>query len=192
MIYWQLLWSMIQIGLLSIGGGYVAIPLIQEQIVTLHGWLSLTEFTDIITIAEMTPGPIALNAATFVGMRMAGIPGALIATLGCILAPCIIVLLLAKLYYKYRNLNAIQYILSGLRPAVVAMIASAGVSIVMLAFFTKGVLPHTLHDVRFLSIGIFALGLFALKRWKVSPLLVMGGSGLIGLVVYLVIGVGGY
>ena len=181
--------SMFQIGLFSIGGGYVAIPLIQEQIVTLHGWLSLTEFTDIITIAEMTPGPIALNAATFVGMRVAGIPGALTATVGCILAPCVIVLLLAKLYYKYRNLNAMQYILSGLRPAVVAMIASAGVSIVLLAFFANGVFPHVVGDVHFLSIGIFALGLLVLKKWKVSPLYVMGGSGLIGLIVYLFLGV---
>jgi chromate transporter len=189
MIYLQLLWSMFRIGLFSIGGGYVAIPLIQERIVTLYGWLSLTEFTDIITIAEMTPGPIALNAATFVGMRMAGIPGALIATLGCILAPCAIVLLLAKLYYKYRNLNAMQYILSGLRPAVVAMIASASVSIVLLTFFAKGVLPHTLTDVHFLSIGIFALGLFVLKKCKANPLLVMGGSGLIGLIAYLFLGV---
>lgn len=189
MIYLQLLWSMFQIGLFSIGGGYVAIPLIQEQIVALHGWLSLTEFTDIITIAEMTPGPIALNAATFVGMRTAGIPGALTATLGCILAPCAIVLLLAKLYYRYRNLNAMQYILSGLRPAVVAMIASASVSIVLLAFFAKGVLPHGLEDVRFLSIGIFALGLLALKRWRISPLLVMSGSGLVGLAVYFFLGV---
>ena len=189
MICLQLFWSMFQIGLFSIGGGYVAIPLIQEQIVGLHGWLTLTEFTDIITIAEMTPGPIALNSATFVGARMAGIPGALAATLGCVLPSCVIVLMLARLYYKYRSLNAMQYILSGLRPAVVGMIASAGVSIVLLAFFANGALPHTLKDVHFLSIGIFALGLLVLKKWKASPLLVMGASGLIGLIASVVLGV---
>ena len=85
MIYLQLFLSMFQIGLFSVGGGYVAIPLIQHQVVELHGWLSATEFTDIITIAEMTPGPIAINSATFVGIRVAGIPGALVATFGCVL-----------------------------------------------------------------------------------------------------------
>ena len=126
---------MFKIGILSFGGGYVAIPLIQKEIVELNGWLTLTEFTDIITIAEMTPGPIAINAATFVGIRIAGIPGALIATFGCALTSCIIVIILAKIYYKYRHLNTIQNILAGLRPAVIAMIASSGVTIALMALF---------------------------------------------------------
>ena len=84
MIYLQLFISFLQIGLFSIGGGYAAMPLIQNQVVELHPWLTLQEFTDLITIAEMTPGPIAVNSATFVGIRIAGIPGALVATLGCI------------------------------------------------------------------------------------------------------------
>lgn len=93
-----------QIGALSFGGGYAAMPLIQAQIVTQRGWLSMGEFTDLVTIAEMTPGPIAVNAATFVGTRVAGIPGALAATAGCILPACILVTLIAKLYLKYRDL----------------------------------------------------------------------------------------
>lgn len=184
MVYLQLFWSMFQIGLFSIGGGYVAIPLIQEQIVQLHGWLTATEFTDIITIAEMTPGPIAINSATFVGIRVAGIPGALTATLGCVLPSCIIVLLLAKIYYKYRTLNAMQYILSGLRPAVVAMIASAGVSILLLAFFAGGRIPQAIGDINFISIAIFAVGLFVLRKWKLNPMWIMGGAGIIGLLIY--------
>ena len=84
MTYLQLFLSFLQIGALSFGGGYAAMPLIQEQIVTRHGWLSMGEFTDLVTIAEMTPGPIAINAATFVGTRVAGIPGAMAATVGCI------------------------------------------------------------------------------------------------------------
>ena len=84
MIYLRLFMSFLQIGLFSFGGGYAALPLIQEQIVELHGWLSQSEFTDLITISQMTPGPIAVNAATFVGIRVAGIPGAVAATLGCI------------------------------------------------------------------------------------------------------------
>ena len=81
MIYIQLFLSFIQVGALSFGGGYAAMPLIQEQVVNLHSWLSMSEFTNLITIAEMTPGPIAVNSATFVGMQIAGILGAIIATL---------------------------------------------------------------------------------------------------------------
>ena len=87
MIYLQLFISFLQVGLFSVGGGYAAMPLIQNQVVELHPWLTLQEFTDLITIAEMTPGPIAVNSATFVGIRIAGIPGAIIATLGCITNP---------------------------------------------------------------------------------------------------------
>ena len=77
MIYIQLFLSFLQVGALSFGGGYAAMPLIQEQVVNLHGWISMSEFTNLITIAEMTPGPIAVNSATFVGTRIAGMPGAL-------------------------------------------------------------------------------------------------------------------
>ena len=84
MIYLQLFWSFIQIGMFSFGGGYAAMPLIQGQVVNTHEWLTMTEFTDLITISQMTPGPIAVNSATFVGMKIAGIPGAVVATLGCI------------------------------------------------------------------------------------------------------------
>ena len=94
MIYLQLFWSFLQIGLFSVGGGYAAMPLIQAQTVQLHGWLTMNEFTDLVTIAEMTPGPIAVNSATFVGIRIAGLPGALVATLGCIFPSLFIVSLL--------------------------------------------------------------------------------------------------
>ena len=123
MIYLQLFISFLQIGMFSFGGGYAAMPLIQGQVVTLHHWLSMEEFTDLITISQMTPGPIAVNSATFVGIKIAGIPGAAVATLGCILPSCVIVTLLAKLYLKYRNMGMLQGILGSLRPAVVAMIA---------------------------------------------------------------------
>ena len=98
MIYLQLLWSFFQIGLFSIGGGYAAMPLIQHQVVDLHPWLTMTEFADIMTIAEMTPGPIAINSATFVGIQVAGIPGAVVATVGCVLPSCVIVTILACIY----------------------------------------------------------------------------------------------
>ena len=97
MIYLQLFWSFLQVGLFSVGGGYAAMPLIESQVVQGHGWLTMNEFTDLITIAEMTPGPIAVNSATFVGIRIAGIGGALVATLGCITPSLIIVSVLARI-----------------------------------------------------------------------------------------------
>ena len=101
MIYLELFLSFLQIGLFSFGGGYAAMPLIQGQVVNGHHWLSMTEFTDLITISQMTPGPIAVNSATFVGIRIAGIPGALVATLGCILPSCLIVTLIASFYFHH-------------------------------------------------------------------------------------------
>ena len=115
MIYWQLFLSFLQIGMFSFGGGYAALPLIQEQVVTQHGWLSRSEFTDLITISQMTPGPIAVNSATFVGIRLAGFLGALAATFGCILPSCILVTVLSYLYLKYRKMSMLQGVLETLR-----------------------------------------------------------------------------
>ena len=126
MIYLQLLLSFLQIGLLSIGGGYAALPIIQSQVVDLHHWITMREFADILTISQMTPGPIAINGATFVGTKIAGLPGAIVASVGVVIPSFIIVLTLAFIYYKYRQLDTIQAVLKGLRPAVVALIASAG------------------------------------------------------------------
>ena len=120
MILSELFLSFLQIGLFSVGGGYAAIPLIQYQTVELHGWLTETQFMDLAAIAEMTPGPVAINGATFVGLKIAGVPGALAATLGCIFPSLIIVSLLAFVYRKYRELPVLRNVLSSLRPAVVA------------------------------------------------------------------------
>lgn len=135
MLLIKLFIAFIQVGLFSVGGGYAAIPLIQEQIVNIYGLMTLGEFSDLITVAEMTPGPISINSATFVGMRIAGIPGVLLCTLGCIIPSFIICLTLAHFYYKYRNVNGVQIVLGAMRPAVVALIASAGASILLLGIF---------------------------------------------------------
>ena len=111
MIYLKLFLSFLQIGLFSFGGGYAAMPLIQEQVVTQHGWLTMTEFTDLITISQMTPGPIAINAATFVGSKIAGVPGSIAATCGCILPSCIIVTLIAWFYLRYKKMKMFQSVL---------------------------------------------------------------------------------
>ncbi len=105
MIYLRLFLSFLQIGAFSFGGGYAALPLIRHQVVEANGWLQLSEFTDLITISQMTPGPIAVNSATFVGLKVAGIPGAVVCTLGCVLPSCILVSLIAKLYLKYRSMD---------------------------------------------------------------------------------------
>ena len=95
----SLFFSFIQVGMFSVGGGYAAIPLIQDQIVNVHKLMTMAEFTDLITIAEMTPGPVSINSSTFVGTRLAGPLGAVLCTLGCIIPSFIICLTLAHFYY---------------------------------------------------------------------------------------------
>ncbi|MGL6197602.1 MAG: chromate transporter [Lachnospiraceae bacterium] len=185
MIYLQLFWSFFQIGLFSFGGGLAAMPLIQSQVVDIHGWLSLTEFTDLITISEMTPGPIAINSATFVGMQIAGIGGAVVSTLGCILPSCIIVSLLAWLYGKYKDLVVIKGVLAGLRPMVVALILSAGLSILVLSFWGLGGFTWDVSAINFIAVVLFLAGLFVLRKFKTNPIFIMLGCGVIGGVFYL-------
>ncbi len=180
-----LFWSFVQVGLFSIGGGMAAIPLIQHQVVELHGWLSLTEFTDLITIAQMTPGPIAINSATFVGIKIAGTWGAIVATIGCILPSCIIVSALAWVYFRYKNLGVIRGALSGLRVAVVALIASAGLTILILAIWGEQGFTADWHAINWICILLFGGALFILRKWKPNPIYVMLGSGVIGGILYL-------
>lgn len=177
MIYVQLFFSFLQIGLFSFGGGYAAMPLIQSQVVDLHHWLTLGEFTDLITISQMTPGPIAVNSATFVGIKIAGVGGAAVATLGCILPSCLLVTGLAYIYLKYRKLTMLQGILGSLRPAVVAMIATAGLSILVSAFWgTEGITGggmEALRSIRIEMVLIFAAAVWLLKGRGWNPILVM-------------------
>ena len=187
MIYLELLWSFMQIGLFSIGGGYAAMPLIQHQVVDLHPWLTMGQFADIMAIVEMTPGPIAINAATFVGIRVAGIPGAVIATAGCVLPSCVIVLLLAWVYYRFRGLDAVQGVLAGIRPAVVAMIASAGLGLLCLALYGQRVLPADLSALDWVAAGIFLAGFLVLRLAKPNPIWVMAGAGAAGLLLYSIL-----
>lgn len=187
MIYIKIFWSFFQIGLFSFGGGYAAMPLIQNQVVDLNGWLTMQEFADVITVSQMTPGPIAINAATFVGIRIAGIFGAIVATLGCILPSCIIVLILSFLYYKYRGFSTVEGILNGLRPAVVALIGSAGFSLLILAFWQGKGIVGNVENIDFISAAIFSVALIILRKWKVNPVVVMMGAGVIGLCAYSVL-----
>lgn len=176
MIYLQLFFSFLQVGMFSFGGGYAAMPLIQGQVVTAHKWLSMSEFTDLITISQMTPGPIAVNSATFVGIKIAGIPGALVATFGCILPSCIIVTVIAKLYLKYRNMAMLQGVLNSLRPAVVAMIASAGISILITAFWGNAA-AIALAGTKWSLVVIFVVCIVLLRKIKMNPIWIMVLAG---------------
>ena len=142
-------------------------PLIQSLVVESHGWLTMAEFTNLMTIAEMTPGPIAVNSATFVGMRCAGLPGALVATFGCIMPSLILVTLLSYLYGRFRSGQTMQNVLGALRPVVVALIASAALSIVQVAAVKSG------GGVSIVGI-VLMVAAFLVLRWKKwNPILVM-------------------
>lgn len=185
MILLELFLSFLKIGLFSFGGGYAAVPLIQNVIVESKQWIEMSEFVDLITIAEMTPGPIALNSASFVGQRIAGVPGAIVATLGCIFPSLVIVLILAKLYFKYKNLRVVQGVLSAVRPAIVSMIASAGVSILILALFDSDINSIKMSDFRYIEFILFAVGLFLLRKFKLNVIYIIFGSGVVGTLIYL-------
>lgn len=188
MIYLELFWCFFQIGLFSIGGGYAAMPLIRHQVVEVHDWLTMAEFADIITISQMTPGPISINSATFVGINIAGIPGALVATFGCVLPSCLIVLALAFAYYRFRGFRMVRNVLLQLRAAVVSMIAFAGLAIVFLAFWHKETAPSfaDFPHTDWVAVFIFCAALVVLRCWrKVDPIHVMLGTGVLGIVLYL-------
>lgn len=182
---WTLFLSFIQVGMFSVGGGYAAIPLIQDQIVNVHELMTIEQFSDLITIAEMTPGPISINSSTFVGMQLAGIPGVLLCTLGCIIPSFIICLMLAHFYYKYRDFSAIQTVLAAMRPAVVSLIGSAGISILLIAIFQNGVVGPA--NIRYIEVAIFAVALFLLRKYKTNPILIILGSGFVGTILYLLV-----
>ena len=184
----KLFFAFIHVGLFSVGGGYAAIPLIQEQIVNIYGMMTLEEFSDLITVAEMTPGPISINSATFVGMRIAGIPGVLICSIGCIIPSFCICLTLAHFYYKYRSVSGVQIVLGSLRPAVVALIASAGASILMLGLFQAELKEVVLGNIRYVELGIFVIALWILRKYKVSAISIILGSGIVGTIIYALLG----
>lgn len=184
MILFQLFLTFLQVGLFSVGGGYAAMPLIQSLVVESNGWLTMEEFTDLVTIAEMTPGPIVVNAATFVGIRLAGIAGAVAATFGSVFPSMVLVSLLAVIYYKYKNITTLQNVLGYLRPAVVALIASAGLRILMTVVFNG--MGISVENFNFIGVGLFLFALLLIRHTKCSPILAMLLCGVGNLVVHLI------
>ena len=173
MTYLQLFLSFIQIGLFSFGGGYAAIPLIQDQVVSIHGWLSMKEFTDLITISQMTPGPIAINAATYVGYTMGEFWGSTLATGMVCLAPFAIMLAVCMFFMSMKNHPRVAGAMALLRPAVVGLVLAA------LLTLLNG---ESFRDWK--SVVIFAAA-FAASVWlKLHPILLMFAAGIAGWLLY--------
>lgn len=188
MIYLEIFLCYFQIGLFGIGGGHASLPLVQAMVVKERGWLTFTEFADMITIAEMTPGPLALNTATFVGLKMGGAAGGALATMSCMLPSFIIVLLLYTLFKRYKDLKAVSGALAGIKPAVTALIAGAGVSLTCLALFGTNK-PETVTEVDPTALILTVAAFIVLRVKKVNYVAVMLLTGVAGAVIYTITGV---
>lgn len=163
----------------TFGGGYVIVTLMKRKFVDQFHWIEENEMLDLVAIAQSAPGAV--------GYKLAGIPGAIAATIGSVLPSCILVTLIARLYLKYRSLNALRSVLGTLRPAVVAMIASAGVSILMTAFWGEGA-AVTLAETNWVLFGIFAVCFLLLRKTKLNPIAVMVLAGVLNLAAALISG----
>ncbi|QNM06194.1 chromate transporter [Qiania dongpingensis] len=172
-----------QIGLFSIGGGYAIIPLIQEQVVNRHGWVTQQTFTDIITISQMTPGPLAVNTSTFVGIQIAGLPGAIAATLGCIISGICLSILLYRFFQKHRNSTYALEVLNGLKSASLGLIVSAAVTILLLTFTGSSTIQAG-AAIDWTAVIVFVACLFVLRKWKINPILLMVVTGILGGILY--------
>ena len=165
--------TFLKIGMFTIGGGYAMIPLMEREIITRQGWLTAAEFLDIVAIAEVTPGPLAINAATFIGYRLGGLGGALLGSLG-VVTPSLLILLLLGAFLKQLILDPrADRFLRGLRPALIALIT--------LAVITLG--RAALIDM---PTALIAAGLFTVNMMfpRLSPLYLMGAGALLGLLLY--------
>ena len=171
-LLWQLFVAYFKIGLFGFGGGYAMLALIEYEIVQANQWLSMAEFIDIIAVAEMTPGPVAINAATFTGYQVAGFAGAAIATLGVIFPSIIIAIPAAKLVSHFYHNPRLHSIMAGLYPAVIALIGSAAIVVGRNAVID---LPGALFA---------AVCLLLLFFTPVHPLIIIGAGAVFGIIFY--------
>lgn len=186
MIYLSVFKTFLLIGMFSFGGGYASMELIRTRVVTQQMWLTTNEFTDIISIAEMTPGPLGINIATFTGMRVGGVPGAIVATGAYVLPSIIIVIVMAKIYFKYRSLNAIQGILKGLHPGVAAMVLAATYTLTCNAIWEEGAVSP--ENTSIIAVIIAGIVFVLLQKRKIGAIQGMLISGVIGAAAYAVTG----
>jgi len=181
MLLLKLYLAFLKIGTFGFGGGYAMLPLIQKEIVDNNAWLSQTDFMDIIGISQMTPGPLAINTSTFVGIQINGIFGALVATLGCIISGFFISLFLYNFFQNHTKSKNISNILKGLRSASIGLIASSAGTILMLSFLGTSTWNLVEMSLQIKSIIIFVVCLFLLRKTKINPMDVMILSGIAGI-----------
>ncbi|MFN3691903.1 MAG: chromate transporter [Fervidobacterium sp.] len=172
MIYLKLFFTFLQIGAISFGGGYSILKVITHYVVEEYKWITLDEFNSIVALSQSTPGPIGINAATFVGYKVGGMLGAIIATLSVILIPVTLSILLYKFYRKYSHVVIVQEIVVKLKPIILAMVASASLGFVKTAFSS------------FFSIIVTLISTFLLFFFKVDIVILILISGLIGMIFF--------
>lgn len=168
---WQLMFTFFKIGLFSVGGGYPMLSMIQQEVVEKHHWMTAQQVTDMIAISQMTPGPIAINVATFIGYRQAGFPGAVFTTVGVVLPSLILMLLLTLFYLKLRGKGWFNAILKGLRPLVVGLIVAAAWLTAKASF------------VNWFGVAVFAACFVLSLKFKLHPLILMLLAGIAGIIV---------
>ena len=182
MIYLELFFTFFIIGMFTIGGGYAMLSLIQNEVVTVHGWIDDTTFTDIVAISQMTPGPIGINSATYIGYgvlvksgasELLSILGSFTATFAVVLPSFIIVLLLAKVYARWKEHPIFKGVLMGLRPAVLGLIGTAALGLAT---------PENFIDWKSFVICIVAFAALYFK--KLGPFSIIGLGALVGLLIY--------
>jgi chromate transporter len=186
-IHLELFWTFFKLGLFSFGGGYAMIPMMQQEILA-YGWIGAAEFADMVAVSQMTPGPIAVNLATYVGWRTAGVGGSAVATIGVFLPSLILCLIAARLLARFRENRWVDAVMGGLRPAIVGLIASAVVLFAGLSLFHgTPSLAALLGDpaaapfaVSPGGLAIFALILLAHGRFRLDPLIAVLGAGVLG------------
>lgn len=182
MIYIQLFYTFFKIGLFGFGGGYAMLSMIQGEVVTRYEWVSSQEFTDIVAISQMTPGPIGINAATYVGFTSTGsIWGSVIATFAVVLPSFILMLTISKFFLKYQKHPVVESIFNGLRPAVVGLLASAALVLMNTENFGSPI-EDTYSFV--ISIIIFLVAFIGTRKYKANPILMIIACGIAGLILY--------
>ena len=180
MIFFELFITFFKIGLFTFGGGYAMLPLIQEEVVA-HKWMELSSLVNFIAVSESTPGPFAINIATYVGSQMGGVLGAACATLGVVMPSFIIILIVARFYEKYKASKTIKGIMTGLKPAVIGLIGSAAVTIALSVFAPSGFDVAIFGDISFyVSLVIFVLCTVLVFK-KVHPIIVICIAAALGI-----------
>ncbi len=174
--------TFLKIGAFTFGGGYAMLPLIQDAVLK-AGWLTAKELVDFVAVSESTPGPFAVNIATYVGRRTAGIPGALCSTLGVVLPSFVIILIIARFFEKFKTSRLIKALMSGLKPAVIGLIGAALLSVAKTAFFPDGLrlLSADRYDF-FCSLAIFTVAAFLLFKNKLHPIMIVLISAALGII----------